>query len=149
MIPIRADGVLREFAEAGVLTAADVHVARGLSRLGGEQRELVLLAAALAVRGVRAGSVCVELASVEDSVVPDEDAEPIELTWPQDWTPLHDSPLVAVGADPPWRPLRLVDGLLYLDRYWQQEQQVRRELDERAARPAPPIDLAPLPRLFG
>jgi exodeoxyribonuclease V alpha subunit len=148
MIPVRADGVLREFAEAGVLTAADVHVALGLSRLGGEQRELVLLAAALAVRGVRTGSVCVELATVEDSVVPDEDAPPVHLSWPQDWTPLTDSPLVAVGPDAPWRPLRLVDGLLYLVRYWQQEQFIRRELEERAARAAPPVDLASLPTLF-
>jgi exodeoxyribonuclease V alpha subunit len=148
VIPVRADGLLREFAEAGVLTAADVHVARRLARLGGEQRETVLLAAALAVRGVRAGSVCVELATVADSVVPDEDAEPVELAWPADWSALDDSPVVAVGADAPWRPLRLVDGLLYLDRYWQQEQQVRRELDERAARPAPPVDLAGLPALF-
>jgi exodeoxyribonuclease V alpha subunit len=149
VIPVRADGRLREFAEAGVLAAADVHVALRLARLGGEQRETVLLAAALAVRGVRAGSVCVELATVAESVVPDEDAEPVELTWPEDWSSLADSPVVAVGADAPWRPLRLVDGLLYLDRYWQQEQQVRRELDERAARPAPPVDLAPLPTLFG
>jgi exodeoxyribonuclease V alpha subunit len=148
VIPVRADGLLREFAEAGVLAAADVHVALRLARLGGEQRETVLLAAALAVRGVRAGSVCVELATVADSVVPDEDAPPVDLTWPQDWTAVTDSPVVAVGADAPWRPLRLVDGLLYLDRYWQQEQLVRRELDERAARPAPPVDLAALPALF-
>ncbi|MCA0144304.1 exodeoxyribonuclease V subunit alpha [Blastococcus sp. LR1] len=148
MIPVRAEGLLREFAVAGVLTAADVHVALRLARLGGEEREPVLLAAALAVRGVRAGSVCVELATVADSVVPDEDAPPVELTWPQDWSALDDSPLVAVGADAPWRPLRLVDGLLYLDRYWQQEQLVRRELDERAARPAPPVDLAALSTLF-
>ena len=148
MIPVRADGVLREFTEAGVLAAADVHVALRLARLGGDQRETVLLAAALAVRSVRAGSVCVELATVAESVVPDEDAPPVELSWPGDWTALHDSPLVAVGADAPWRPLRLVDGLLYLDRYWQQEQLVRRELDERAARPAPPVDLTALPGLF-
>ncbi len=71
MIPVRADGLLREFAEAGVLAPADVHVALRLARLGGEQRETVLLAAALAVRGVRAGSVCVELATVAGSVLPD------------------------------------------------------------------------------
>ncbi|MGY1839115.1 MULTISPECIES: exodeoxyribonuclease V subunit alpha [unclassified Modestobacter] len=149
MIPVRADGLLRQFAEAGVLTAADVHVALRLARLGDEQREPVLLAAALAVRGVRAGSVCVELATVADSIVPDDDVEPVHLSWPEDWSPLADSPVVAVGTEAPWRPLRLVDGLLYLDRYWQQEQQVRRELDERAARPAPAVDLALLPALFG
>ena len=57
MIPVRADGLLREFAEAGVLTAADVHVALRLARLGGERRETVLLAAALNFVGGRAASV--------------------------------------------------------------------------------------------
>jgi exodeoxyribonuclease V alpha subunit len=148
VIPVRATGLLREFAEAGVLSAADVHVALRLSRLGHERSEIVLLAAALAVRGVRTGSVCVELATVADSVVPEEDAPPVELCWPADWTALHDSPLIALGPAAPWRPLRLVDGLLYLDRYWQQEQSVRRELDERAARPAPVVDLTSLGSLF-
>ena len=152
MIPARAPGLLRAFADAGVLTAADVHVARALARLGEEPDEQVALAAALAVRGVRTGSVCVELATVADTVVAGEDAEaddpPAPLPWPRDWDRLHDSPLVAVGAEAPWRPLRLVEGLLYLDRYWLQEQLVRRELDERAARPAPAVDLAPLAALF-
>ncbi len=147
MIPVRAEGLLREFAEAGVLAPADVHVALRLARLGGEDREPVLLAAALAVRGVRAGSVCVDLATVAESVVPDEDAPPVDLVWPE-WSALEDSPVVAVGIDAPWKPLRLVDGLLYLDRYWQQEQLVRHQLDERAARPAPPVDLAGLDALF-
>ena len=84
MIPVRATGLLAEFASAGVLSAADVHVALRLSRLGHEPSETVLLAAALAVRGVRTGSVCVELATVADSVVPDEDALPVELPWPAD-----------------------------------------------------------------
>jgi exodeoxyribonuclease V alpha subunit len=148
VIPVRSTGLLRAFTEAGVLSAADVHVALRLARLGGEDRETVLLAAALAVRGVRAGSVCVELATVAGSVVPDEDAEPVELAWPHTWAELADSPVVAVGADAPWRPLRLVDGLLYLDRYWHQEQLVRRELDERATRPAPAVDLSGVGRLF-
>jgi exodeoxyribonuclease V alpha subunit len=148
MIPVRATGLLAEFAEAGVLAAADVHVALRLGRLGGERSETVLLAAALAVRGVRTGSVCVELATVADSVVPDEDAPAVELHWPADWSALEASPLVAVGEEAPWRPLRLVEGLLYLDRYWQQEQLVRRELDDRAARPAPQVDFSTLPALF-
>ena len=152
MIPVRADGLLRTFAEAGVLVAADVHVALRLQRLGGEDRPAVLLAAALAVRSVRAGSVCVDLATVADGVLPaEEDAAAVplaDLPWPDDWDALSASPLVAVGPDAPWRPLRLVDGLLYLDRYWLQEQRVRRELDERAARAAPAVDLARLPQLF-
>ena len=156
MIPVRADGPLRDFAEAGVLSAADVHVALRLSRLGGEADPDVLLAAALAVRGVRTGSVCVDLATVAASVLPADDdpsggADAVateDLPWPQGWDALQGSPLVAVGAAAGWRPLRLVDGLLYLDRYWQQEQLVRRELEDRAARPVPPVDLSGLAALF-
>ena len=173
MIPVRASGLLRTFAEAGVLAEADVHVALRLARLGPEASEVVLLAAALAVRGVRTGSVCVALATVADEVVPLDDSptedgpgaagsgsdsahdgladDPAaedqavqELPWPASWHQLEDSPLVAVGPDAAWRPLRLVDGLLYLDRYWQQEQRVRRELDERSRRPGPAVDLSRL-----
>jgi len=148
VIATRAQGLLRSFNEAGVLTVADIAVALRLSRLGAEQSQQVLLAVALAVRGVRTGSVCVELATVADTVVPDEDAPEIELDWPANWDALDTSPLIAIGEDAPWRPLRLIDGLLYLDRYWQQEQLVRRELQQRAAQPAPPVALTTLGELF-
>ena len=36
--------------------------------------------------------------------------------------------------------MRLVDGLLYLDRYWRQEEQVRATLAQRAAAPPPDVD---------
>ena len=52
-----ADGLLRSFNEAGVLDAADVHVARRLCELSGEQGELVALAVAFVVRAVRGRSV--------------------------------------------------------------------------------------------
>ena len=148
MIATRAQGLLRSFNEAGVLSVADIAVARRLSRLGAEQSQEVLLAVALAVRGVRTGSVCVELANVADTIIPDEDAPEVELPWPANWDALDASPLIAVGEDALWRPLRLLDGLLYLDRYWQQEQLVRRELHQRAAQPAPPVALTTLGELF-
>ncbi|MDX5398741.1 MAG: exodeoxyribonuclease V subunit alpha, partial [Actinomycetes bacterium] len=59
-------GALAAFADAGVLAPADVHVARTLARLGGEEDGAVVLAAALAVRAVRFGSVCVDLARVRE-----------------------------------------------------------------------------------
>ena len=162
MIPVRASGVLRDFAEAGVLEPADVHVAMRLSQLGQEANETVLLAAALTVRGVRTGSVCVDLTTITDTITattdpdpasthPDSDSgagEPVALPWPDTWDPLQHSPIVAVGIHAPWAPLRLIDGLLYLDRYWAQEQLVRRELDDRAAHPVPTLDLTLLPTLF-
>jgi hypothetical protein len=51
------DSLVGAFNRAGVLAAADVHVARVLARLGGEQDASVVLAAALAVRAPRAGHV--------------------------------------------------------------------------------------------
>ena len=62
--PPRRRGCSASSTEAGVLDAADVHVAlpAGPARRRAATRP-VLLAVALAVRGVRAGSVCVELAT--------------------------------------------------------------------------------------
>ena len=57
-----APGLLRAFNDAGVLVAADVHVALRLAALGGETDEQVVLAAALAVRAPRVGHVLVDLA---------------------------------------------------------------------------------------
>jgi len=157
-LALRAEGLLAEFNGAGVLSAADVHVALRLGKLGAEPDERVLLAAALAVRAVRLGSICVELDKVRDTVAPDEEAtvDPDLLAWPEPgpWQrAVVGSPLVADGeAGDPGRPLRLVDGLLYLDRYWRQEEVVRRELDGRLRRPALPVDgpvlAAALDRLF-
>jgi len=163
----RGTGVLREFNEAGVLAAADVHVALRLGRLGGEFGQAVLFAAALAVRAVRSGSVCLDLARMHDiGVDADEDREravDIEgLPWPdidEVVDELRNSPLVLGGSAGPLRPLRLVEStrpgvgpLLYLDRYYQQEQTIRRVFTERA-QTRPEVDPVRLGRevdlLFG
>ena len=60
-LAVGATGLLREANLAGVLAAADVHVATRLGVLSGESDERVLLALAMAVRGVRGGSVCIDL----------------------------------------------------------------------------------------
>jgi exodeoxyribonuclease V alpha subunit len=148
---IRAEGLLRTFNQAGVLSAADVHVAMRLGKLGREPSESVQLAVALAVRAVRLGSVCIDLASVSSTIALDEDMAIAadELPWPDPtaWAEAVEvSPLVAVGVEADaaplefGRPVRVVDGLLYLDRYWRQEELIRHELDERARRPRPTID---------
>ncbi|WP_067894824.1 exodeoxyribonuclease V subunit alpha [Nocardia vaccinii] len=148
----RATGLLRTFNAAGVLAAADVHVALRLGRLGREDDESVLLATALAVRAVRSGSVCLELARMHEIGVDGEGfdtdadtaAEPIDpatLPWPDETrvlAALRKSPLVQGSAAGPLRPLRLVESagagaLLYLDRYYRQEQTIREVLTERAA----------------
>ncbi|WP_148573239.1 exodeoxyribonuclease V subunit alpha [Nocardioides caldifontis] len=124
-LALRATGLLHDHNAAGVLTAADVHVARRLGRLAGEDDEEVLLAAALAVRAVRSGSVSLALDRVAE-VAP-------ELPWPD-----PDRWAATVSASPlAGSALRVEDGLLYLDRYWREESQVVAALEARAAAPPP------------
>lgn len=139
--PWRAGPLLAAFAAGGVLTSADVRVAERLGDLTGEHDPTVQLAVALAVRAVRSGSVCVDLVDAPtlaaEGSPDDPDAPPpdVALPWPDldAWTAaVRRSPLVADGADGPAdRPVRWVDGRVYLDRYWRDEQVVRRDVDTR------------------
>ena len=136
-LALRAEGLLATFNRADVLGAADVHVARRLGAMTGEGDEQVLLATALAVRAVRQGSTCVDLATVADLPLEDDPA----LPWPDvpAWqASVGRSPLVGE------RVLRVDNGLLYLDRYWREEVQVCDDLLARLARPAPQVDTAAL-----
>jgi len=149
----RAPGLLRAFNDAGVLAAADVHVAARLAELGGEADEAVVLAAALAVRGPRLGHVYVDIADArETTTVEGEEADPVDLSalpWPDaaDWVArVAASPLVG-GA------LRLEGSALYLDRYWREEAQTAADLGALAEHAAAPVDGAllreGLDRMFG
>ena len=132
-LALRATGVLAAFNRAGVLEAADVHVARRLGALADEQDENVQLALALTVRAVRNGSVCVDLGTVSELAD--------DLPWPdpRQWVAaVTASPLVTAGV------LRYDLGLLYLDRYHAQEEQVCADLLERADQPPPRVDEARL-----
>ncbi|MBI5340675.1 MAG: exodeoxyribonuclease V subunit alpha [Mycolicibacterium rufum] len=125
-----------------LLEPADVHVAQRLSTLTGESDPTVALAVAFAVRAVRAGSVCVDLRSVAQQV-----GQP-ELPWPapQTWlravqaSPLVDKQVLHLMSD------RSAD-LLYLDRYWREEQQVRDDVLALLASPLPAA-VPGLERLF-
>lgn len=141
----RASGALAEFNRAGVLEAADVHVATRLGALGDEADGRVLLAVALAVRAARLGAVCVDLAGVSEQPMELLD----EVTWPDPaaWArAVAASPLTERGV------LRVEGDLLYLDRHWREERQVRDDLVARMGRRAPEVDEAVLaaavPRLF-
>jgi exodeoxyribonuclease V alpha subunit len=154
----QAPGILRAFNDAGVLSAADVHVARRLTELAGEDDDRVRLAAALAVRGPRLGHVCVDLSTIRTTATVDAD-EAVDLDalpWPDPdaWLErLRASRLVAVDAEAADRPLRLEGTRLYLDRYWREETQVARDLGALAAAGADDVDLevlrAGVARLFG
>ena len=142
----RAPALLREFNDAGVLAAADVHVALRLAALGG--------------RGRRDGRARRRARRARAAARP-------RLRRPRD-DPRHGggrgrragrprrrcrgrdaggwiervaaSALVAVGEDDdaPSRPLRLVGTWLYLDRYWREERQARRRPARAERRGSPP-----------
>jgi exodeoxyribonuclease V alpha subunit len=153
-----AGGALRSFNVAGVLSAADVHVASRLGRLGGETDDDVLLAVAFAVRAPRLSHVCVDLATVATTATTelDEAVDLGALPWPDAgaWPArTAASPLVSCGDASTRRPLCLEGTRLYLDRYWRQELAIARGLVDRAAHPPRPVDPAALDagldRLFG
>ncbi|MEN8671608.1 exodeoxyribonuclease V subunit alpha [Nocardioides sp.] len=129
-------GLVHDFNVAGVLEASDVHVASRLADLGGldaARDASVVLAVALAVRAVRAGSVCVDLSTVA-ALAPG-------LAWPdpEAWArEIGGSALVEAGV------LRLEGGLVYLDRYHRLETQVCADLLARVRAEAPVVDEAAL-----
>lgn len=161
---VSAQGLLAVFTAAGLIDAPDVHVSSMLARTGGEKDQRVVLAAALAVRALRAGSVCLPLSQVHrlaadfahrDDDTGREQTDLDALPWPttDDWTQaLRDSPLVADEAAPAnSHPLRLVDGAVYLERYWCDQETIAERLLDRCG-PADDVDegvlAASLDRLF-
>ncbi len=132
MQALRATGALRTFNEAGVLAAADVHVAQRVCALADEHDELVVLAVAFAVRAPRLGHVFVDLSTIAEtaSVESEEAVDLSVLPWPEPagWV-ARVAVSVLVGG-----PLQLVDSWLYLDRYWREERQVADDLLARAER---------------
>ena len=139
-LAVGASGLLQTFNADGVLDVADVQVAERICFLGKETDERVALAVALLVRGLRSGSVCIELATIASAV----GAEDVPWPEPEGW-------LAAVRAsallrDPPMLHL-YDDRLLYLDRYWREEKQVCDDLLAlRVSKPAG--DLPASERLF-
>ena len=132
-LALRAPEPLAAFNRAGVLSAADIHVALTLLALAAvpltaPTAPAVALATALAVRAPRLGHVFVDLADVAH-VSSETLSGPVgDLAWPepQAWpAALANCPeLVARGEQTTGnelRPLRLVDSRVYLDRYWRQE----------------------------
>jgi exodeoxyribonuclease V alpha subunit len=116
-LAVGASGLLQTFNEAGVLDIADVRVAERICFLGKETDERVALAVALLVRGLRGGSVCIELGTIASAVGIDEVPWPSAAEW---LVAVRASPLL---GEPP--VLHLYDDrLLYLDRYWREEKQV-------------------------
>jgi exodeoxyribonuclease V alpha subunit len=131
-----ATGLLAAFNSAGILTAADVHVAARTAALVGGVEDDVRLAVAFAVRAARGGSVCVDLGEL---IATEPELGP-GLAWPSvGWLDrVAASPLAGASV------IRVESDLLYLDRYWREEGQVRDDLLAREALAPPSVDPAGL-----
>jgi exodeoxyribonuclease V alpha subunit len=139
-LAVGASGLLQTFNQAAVLDVSDVRVAERICALGKETDERLALAVALLVRGLRSGSVCIELATIAATIGVEE------VPWPD---PLEWQAAVRASAllgEPP--VLHLYDGrLLYLDRYWREEKQVCEDLLAlRVSKPT--VDVPASERLF-
>ncbi|MGV0715854.1 exodeoxyribonuclease V subunit alpha [Mycolicibacterium sp. XJ662] len=105
-----ATGLLRTFTDAELIESSDVHVAHRLTSLAQESDERVGLAIALLVRALRGGSVCLDLPTAEAEVEVRGLGKAVRA-----------SPLTGVA-------LRVDGDLLYLDRYWREEEQVCKDI---------------------
>ncbi len=146
-VSIAATGLLVPFSEAGVLDVADVQVSRRIAHLHGEVSQVAILGLALTVRALRLGAVCVVVDAITEDVLATLEQPPaIPLPWPSsaEWhAALSTSAMVTSGPEAPGtRPLRWVDGRLYLERYWADQELVRTELLRRATLTAPVVDEA-------
>jgi exodeoxyribonuclease V alpha subunit len=139
-LALRAEPRLARLNQAGVLDAADVHVATRLGGLVEETSDDVRLAVALSVRAARLGAVCVDLLALASPAELAEDPE-LDLAWPEQRAWLEAvgrSTLATRGV------LRLEGSLLYLDRHWREEKQVCDDLLVRLGARAPEIEESPL-----
>jgi exodeoxyribonuclease V alpha subunit len=140
-------GLLAAFNRPELLSASDIRIAQRVAEIAGEASDPVRLALALAVRSVRNGSTCVELTELAEEL----GAQHADLPWPDAATWFAEvaaSPLV--DADVP--VMRVEGRLIYLDRYFEFETDLCRDLIARGHREPPQPDDAlltsDLARLF-
>ncbi len=128
--------------QTGYLTDLDLHFARQVCKIAGDERQYVLLGAALASRVTNDGNVCAPIDRLAGRPVRQPDGQSIEeFSWPNEsvWlAELAESPLVGDGSTP--TPLVLKNGRLYLYRYWRYEQFLADEIADRAIKPTDDVD---------
>lgn len=144
-LALAASGDLAALNAAGIIEAADVHVASRLSELVEEQDPLARVTLALVVRAAREGSTSLDPAHArglltESAEIEGEPAPLTRLPPPvEEWLELvRGSALAKAGV------LLVEHGLIYLDRYHREEVQVAEDLQRRAEATSPVVDAAML-----
>lgn len=130
--------------QAGELTAADSHFADLMQRLDGGDNAALWLAAALASRATGEGHVCLDLGAEAARPLSLEGRVVASLPGLGAWRDALRASAV-VGSPGDFRPLILTDDdRLYLQRYWQYEQNLAVALRRRANADSPELDLVRL-----
>jgi exodeoxyribonuclease V alpha subunit len=125
------------------------HFGRFIERLSGRADAPLALAAALVVRQLEEGGVCLDLRAHANAALPQD----VSGTQPgfEDWAGRLRASGV-VGAPGEFKPLVLdASGRLYLHRYWEYEQRLAAAIRQRAGEEAqfdPALAAAGLARLF-
>lgn len=137
-LALSADGDLARLNAAGILEAADVHVATRLSELVHEDDPLARVTLALVVRAAREGSTSLGpdharelLTETAEEPAPESEAPASELPDNEAWLQRIRESALAIGG-----VLQVEHGLVYLDRYHREEVQVADDLMRRSG-PAP------------
>ena len=126
-----ATGELADLNAAGVIEAADVHVASRLATLVGDEDPLARITLALVVRAAREGSTSLDPAHARELL----EESPVALPPTPEWLEqVGGSALAEAGV------LLVEHDLVYLDRYHREEVQIAQDLQRRAQTPAPEID---------
>ena len=126
-----ATGELADLNAAGVIEAADVHVASRLATLVGEEDLVARVTLALVVRAAREGSTSLDPAHARELL----EESPVALPPTPEWLEqVGGSALAEAGV------LLVEHDLVYLDRYHREEVQIAQDLQRRAQTPAPEID---------
>lgn len=134
-------------------TTIETQVAAGLTRITGETRPELLLAASLVTRATRRGNVCLDLASAS-SYLEEDEVSTLILPPTKAWLDLLSSPSKLIGPpDHRDTPLVLDEGRLYLRRYFTYEKRLADHLGMRIGHVEPTVDgkllKQGLDRLFG
>ncbi|MES9869153.1 MAG: exodeoxyribonuclease V subunit alpha [Sedimenticola sp.] len=142
------DSRLAGLREQRLLTELDVQFATFICSLEGGENPDLGMAAALVSNCTQTGHVCLQLDAWGGVVLEDPVGDRIELPEKGRWMETLRSASV-VGRPGDYRPLVLDDaGRLYLYRYWDYEQQLARDVLERAGRVSEAFDANTTQRLL-
>lgn len=129
--------------EHGDLSEIDIHFAKLMTRLSGQDSFGLFAAAALVSRATSEGDVCLDLSAWAEKPLPLDDTSTDSFVCPElsRWLDEVRTSSV-VGRPGDYRPLILDSpARLYLYRYWEYENNLAKDLRERAAAEKTGVDL--------